>query len=110
MDTSNNTPCDDAIVEANVALLRERSRVGVDKYGVTLAGAGLTPAQLRRHALEEALDLANYLQAHDSEVERLQIELGAYMVLLADVLDLIPHGGIPPEVTTRVIALYGTHP
>lgn len=53
----------DAVVEANRKLLLERSNVGVAKYGVTLAGSGLSRRALLQHALEEALDLANYLQA-----------------------------------------------
>lgn len=53
----------DAVVEANRKLLLERSNFGIAKYGVTLAGSGLTRRQLLQHALEEALDLANYLQA-----------------------------------------------
>lgn len=58
----------DPVVEANRALLHHRSRVGVKKYGVTLAGAGYTSRVLLQHALEEALDLANYLQA---EIQRI---------------------------------------
>jgi len=53
----------DAVVEANVSELRKRSRVGLSKYGVTLAGSALTRRALLQHALEEALDLANYLRA-----------------------------------------------
>lgn len=53
----------DPVVERNRALLLSRSQVGVSKYGVTLGGAGLSRQQLLQHALEEALDLANYLQA-----------------------------------------------
>lgn len=53
----------DPVVEANRQLLLQRSRVGVAKYGVTLAGSGLGRRALLQHALEEALDLANYLQA-----------------------------------------------
>lgn len=53
----------DAVVEANRKLLLERSNVGVAKYGVTLAGSNLSRRALLQHALEEALDLANYLQA-----------------------------------------------
>jgi hypothetical protein len=53
----------DAVVEANRQLLLQRSRVGMVKYGVALAGTTLTRRQLLQHALEEALDLANYLQA-----------------------------------------------
>jgi len=52
----------DAVVEANRKLLLDRSRVGINKYGVTLAASGLSRVQLAQHALEEALDLANYLQ------------------------------------------------
>ncbi|MCK9234958.1 MAG: hypothetical protein M0P09_01425 [Acholeplasmataceae bacterium] len=53
---------DDHIVELNVDLLRQRSRVGIKKYGVTLEQSGLSQKQFMRHALEEVLDLANYLQ------------------------------------------------
>lgn len=52
----------DPVVEANRALLLARSRVGISKYGTTLAAAGLSRRELVQHALEEALDLANYLQ------------------------------------------------
>lgn len=61
----------DPVVEANRQLLLQRSNVGVSKYGVTLANSGLTRRQLLQHALEEALDLANYLQA---EIQRLDQE------------------------------------
>jgi hypothetical protein len=53
---------DDPVVEANRQLLLDRSRIGISKYGVTLASSGLSRTQLAQHALEEALDLANYLQ------------------------------------------------
>lgn len=55
-------PAHDPVVEANRQLLLDRSRVGISKYGTTLAHAGLSRQQLAQHALEEALDLANYLQ------------------------------------------------
>lgn len=61
----------DAVVEANRKLLLERSNFGVGKYGVTLAASGLSRRALLQHALEEALDLANYLQA---ELMRLDSE------------------------------------
>ncbi len=53
----------DAVVERNVSMLRSRSQVGLRKYGVALDQAGLSKPQLLQHALEEVLDLANYLQA-----------------------------------------------
>jgi len=52
----------DPVVEANRALLHERSQVGIKKYGTTLSEANLTNREILRHALEETLDLANYLQ------------------------------------------------
>ena len=61
----------DAVVEANRKLLLDRSKVGISKYGVTLFNSGLGRRELLKHALEEALDLANYLQA---EIMRLDSE------------------------------------
>jgi len=55
-------PIIDTVVEANRALLLQRSQVGIGKYGVTLGNAGLSHRQLLQHMLEEALDFANYAQ------------------------------------------------
>lgn len=62
---------EDAVVEANRELLLQRSMTGINKYGVTLFNSGLGRRELLQHALEEALDLANYLQA---EIMRLDAE------------------------------------
>lgn len=62
-------PCADPIVERNVSLLRERSTVGVQKYGTTLADNKLPLRAWLNHALEEALDQANYLQAAMAEID-----------------------------------------
>jgi len=59
----------DPVVEANRALLHERSQLGIKKYGVTLGEANLSQIEALTHALEETLDLANYLQA---EIMRLK--------------------------------------
>lgn len=59
----------DAIVEKNVALLRARSAVGISKYGTTLERQDLALVDWLRHALEEALDQANYLQAAITRLE-----------------------------------------
>lgn len=51
----------DPVVERTRKLLHDRSQLGIAKYGTTLAE---NPAECRerlQHALEEALDLANYL-------------------------------------------------
>lgn len=63
------SPCADPIVERNVSLLRERSAVGVQKYGMTLADNKLPLRAWLNHALEEALDQANYLQAAMVEID-----------------------------------------
>lgn len=52
----------DPVVEANRQLLLDRARVGLAKYGVTLDAAPLSHRALLQHALEEALDFANYMQ------------------------------------------------
>lgn len=60
----NNEPVAyDQVVEANRRLLLQRSEVGLKKYGTALHESGLGRRELLQHALEEALDLANYLQA-----------------------------------------------
>lgn len=64
----------DPVVEKVRARLHSRSQLGIAKYGTTLAEN--PNARQRRywlnHALEEALDLANYLQA---EIMRMDGEL-----------------------------------
>ena len=54
-------PCQDAVVEDVVALLRRRSAVGQAKYGCDLTGLSLRAAL--QHRLEELLDDANYTMA-----------------------------------------------
>lgn len=61
--------CEDPIVESVRRKLLERSHTGIKKYGVTLYNSGLTRLQILRHAQEEALDLANYLE---TEIQRLE--------------------------------------
>jgi len=51
----------DKVVQANITLLHKRSKLGIKKYGTTLADN--KEDDMLQHALEEALDLANYLQA-----------------------------------------------
>jgi hypothetical protein len=52
----------DPVVERVVHTLRSRSKVGVAKYGVTLASSPDGTARMLRHLLEELLDAANYVQ------------------------------------------------
>lgn len=47
----------------NCLALIQREQVGIQKYNTTLADSPLTHEQLLQHGREEALDLANYLEA-----------------------------------------------
>ena len=49
--------------------LNDRSRVGVDKYGVTLECEDLNLKDWLQHAYEECLDQANYLKRATLEIE-----------------------------------------
>lgn len=53
----------DPIVEAVRQKLHDRSQLGLKKYGTGLDRTDLTRLDWLRHAQEEALDMANYLEA-----------------------------------------------
>lgn len=57
-----NSPAACAAAAAVAELVRQRAAVGLRKYGVTVSDNPLTRRQWLRHAQEEALDLAVYLQ------------------------------------------------
>lgn len=59
----------DSNVEKNRELLLQRSIVGLAKYGVTTDNNPLSLRDWLQHALEETLDLANYLQAAISKLD-----------------------------------------
>ena len=52
----------DPIVDAVRNKMLVRSKVGLMKYGTSLAREDLSTLQWLRHAQEEAMDLANYLE------------------------------------------------
>lgn len=60
--TNEITKSPDSNVEKNREALLQRSIVGLAKYGVTTDNNPLTLRAWLQHALEEALDMANYLQ------------------------------------------------
>lgn len=59
----------DSNVEKNRELLLQRSIVGLKKYGVTTEDNPLTLREWLQHALEESLDMANYLQAAITKID-----------------------------------------
>ena len=52
--------------------LNDRSRIGVEKYGVTLERNDLSLKDWLQHAYEECLDQANYLKRAIIEIENKQ--------------------------------------
>lgn len=59
----------DSNVEKNRQMLLDRSLLGVAKYGTTTDKNPLELQAWLQHALEEALDMANYLQAAISKID-----------------------------------------
>lgn len=64
----------DKNVEKNRELLLQRSIVGLAKYGVTTDNNQLSLRDWLQHALEETLDLANYLQAAISKLDEERVK------------------------------------
>ena len=61
----------DPNVNAVCAMLQNRAQVGLKKYGVDTTRQDLTHIQWLKHAQEEALDLAVYLQRIITDLEHL---------------------------------------
>ena len=57
-----NQPCVDAVVEAVVADFRQRSEIGVPKYGTTLADAPRDPFAYMNHLQKEMMDAIIYAE------------------------------------------------
>lgn len=61
----------DSNVDAVCAMLQNRASVGLKKYGVDTTRQDLTHIEWLKHAQEEALDLAVYLQRIITDLEHL---------------------------------------
>lgn len=59
----------DPNVQAVCNMLQSRSQVGLKKYGLDTTREDLTHIQWLKHAQEEALDLAVYLQRIITDIE-----------------------------------------
>lgn len=53
---------DDSIVKSVIKKYKERSQVGINKYGTTMDREDLSTLDWLRHAQEEAQDLTLYLE------------------------------------------------
>lgn len=63
----------DPIIEAVVKKLRSRSRVGIKKYGTTLAENNKVdsdPCYWLRQMQEEAMDFINYIEAEINKLNK----------------------------------------
>lgn len=65
----------DEIVEMVREDLLKRSKVGINKYGVTLGNSGLDLRAFLQHAYEECLDQANYLKSAINLIDNKQQEI-----------------------------------
>ena len=52
----------DSIVESVIEQFKQRSNVGINKYGTTLDRTDLTRLQWLNHAQQEAMDMILYLE------------------------------------------------
>ena len=59
---STSTHPTDSIVESVINKYKQRSSIGIKKYGVTMDRDDLTDVEWLTHAQEEALDLILYLE------------------------------------------------
>ena len=66
---TNDAPSQDPVIEQLVAELRRRSGIGLKKYGAPLSREDFALKDWLRHALEETLDNAGYLQAAINSLE-----------------------------------------
>jgi hypothetical protein len=59
----------DTIVELVIKQFKDRSSVGIEKYGVTLDREDLTTLEWLNHAQEEAMDFVLYLEKLKHELK-----------------------------------------
>ena len=52
----------DTIVKSVIEQFKQRSEVGINKYGITLDRTDLTRLEWLQHAQEEAMDMILYLE------------------------------------------------
>lgn len=64
---SNGIKPVDSVVESIVEQFRERSRIGIEKYGTTLDRKDLTLIEWLEMAKQEAMDFTLYLQRVQNE-------------------------------------------
>ena len=61
----------DTIVESVISQFKQRSEIGIAKYGVTLDRNDLSMLDWINHAQQESMDFCLYLEKLKSEIEKL---------------------------------------
>ena len=59
----------DSIVESVINQFSERSRIGIDKYGVTLDRTDLSTLEWLKHLQEELMDATLYIEKLKQELK-----------------------------------------
>lgn len=104
-------PLPSKVVQANIDALTSREALGLRKYGHTLDRRDLNHRDFLQHGLEEALDLANYLQA---AIQRSDTSTRAYKDLLQRMEKIVAEehlNGVrsSTEITKQLMLAIGDH-
>jgi len=75
---SNGIKPVDSVVESIVEQFRERSRIGIEKYGTTLDRKDLTLYEWLEMAKQEAMDFTLYIQRLQNEILYVEKKLDNY--------------------------------
>lgn len=75
---SNGVKPVDSVVESIVEQFRERSRIGIEKYGTTLDRKDLTLIEWLEMAKQEAMDFTLYIQRLQNEILYVEKKLENY--------------------------------
>tara|TARA_R110000868_G_scaffold387654_1_gene656318 strand:+ start:4873 stop:5076 length:204 start_codon:yes stop_codon:yes gene_type:complete len=65
----------DTIVESVIGQFKERSEVGINKYGVTLDRTDLTTLEWLKHFQEELMDATLYIEKLKKQINEKEISL-----------------------------------
>ena len=103
----------DKNVEAIRELLKTRAEVGLRKYGVTTERSDTSLVEWVQHAIEEACDLAVYLQRIKSDLERTEVHISHSGVAVDKHYHWQPMETCPKRVKVQLltqngVAVYGS--
>ena len=88
----------DSIVDSVVKQFKDRSKVGIDKYGTTMDRKDLSTLEWLNHAQQEAMDFCLYIEKlksklHIVDMMKADEEVGLYDESLEDRMNIIGQNG-----------------